>query len=234
MTRPPQTIVRVLKPKPNRFDPLLAGGVLVLAAIAIWIMSPMATGATGPLTSDTRIEVEVPVSTSVTPGWQAGDTNVRLPNAWLPGQSRDITSDGWRMTTNWANGYEVKIRSTTDPALRGSNSVDGKGAKSSFLDYRASGCPCPWNDAGYEKGIFGYSVSVESNATAPLEADKWGTSRAREWRGFTRTPYPVYSTAGGAGQYTMALHLRAMIPSGGTQVEGSYRANFVLSAHPLA
>lgn len=230
----PLTIARTLPAPPRRFDPVLAVGIAVLAAIALWVMAPLATGAPGPVTSDTRIEVEVPVATSVTPGWQAGDTAVKLPTAWLPGQIRDISSDGWRMTTNWANGYEVRVRATTDPALKGSNSVDGKGAKASFQDYKASGCPCPWSGAGYERGIFGYSVEVASNAAAPLDTAKWGTPRARAWRGFTRTPYPLYSTAGGQGQYTMNILLRAMIPTGATQVEGSYRAGFVLSAHPLA
>ena len=222
-------------PKIRRFDPVLLGALALLAAVALWTMAPLATSAVIPsVTSDTRIEVEVPVATSVTPGWTSGDTSVRLPDLSIPGESKDVTSPGWKMSTNWTNGYEVRIRATTDPALRGANAVDNKGARSSFEDYKTTAtCPCAWSGSGYTKGIFGYSASVASEGPAALDTTKWGTSTARKWRGFTTTGFPVYSTSGGTGEYTMSIHLRSMIPEGGTQLEGSYRARVVVSAHPI-
>jgi hypothetical protein len=138
------------------------------------------------------------------------------------------------MSTNWANGYEVRIRATTDPALRGANAVDGTGARSTFEDYKTTNCPCGWSGSGYAKGIFGYSVSVDSAGPTALDTSKWGSDSARKWRGFTTNSYRAYSTAGGTGEYTMDIHFRSMIPEGGTQLEGSYRAGIVVSAHPLA
>lgn len=218
----------------RRFDPVLACALVLLAGVASWTMAPLATGAGSSVSSDTRIEVDVPVSTSVTPGWQTG-TSVRLPDVSVPGEPRDVTSSGWRMSTNWRNGYEVRIRATTDPALRGLNSVDGDGARSSFADFKtASSCPCPWSGAGYTSGVFGYSISVSaSSGSAPRDAAKWGTAAQRNWRGFTKSSYRAYSTSGGAGQYTMSVHLRSMIPDGAVQPEGSYRSGIVVSAHPL-
>jgi hypothetical protein len=208
---------------------------VVIVAVVGWTTAPLATGAIAPVQGDLRIELDVPIATSVTPGWTAGDRDVRLPNLSMPGEPRDVTSAGWKMATNWANGYEVRIRATTDPALRGSNSVDGKAARSSFADYSTKDCPCPWSVGSFDRGVFGYSATVMSTTGAPvLGASKWGTSTSRRWRGFTRNAYPVYSTAGGSGQYVMSVHLRSMIPDGQTQLEGSYRAGFVLSAHPLA
>lgn len=229
MTRPARTR-SVLR----RVDPWLAAVLTLLAAAATWTAAPLASGALGPLTSDTRIELEVPITTSVTPGWEVGDASVRLPNITMPGEARDVTSRGWKMSTNWVNGYEVRVRATTNPALRGLNAVDGNGAKASFEDYRTTACPCPWSDADYSRGIFGYSVSVASSGgAAALGTAKWGTASARKWRGFTTGPYRAYSTAGGTGDYTMSLHLRSMIPDTGVQPEGSYRAGIVVSAHPL-
>jgi hypothetical protein len=206
--------------------------IALLVGVATWLMAPLATGATS-ATSDTRIELDVPVSTSVTPGWTTGDSQVRLANLTIPGEAHDVTSAGWKMSTNWANGYEVRIRATTDPALRGANSVDGKGAKASFLDYKTTNCPCSWSGSGYSQGIFGYSVSVASTGPAALDVSQWGTPTARKWRGFSRDSYRAYSTPGGTGDYTMSVHLRSMIPDGAVQVQGSYRAGFVVSAHPL-
>jgi hypothetical protein len=221
------------RPTARRLDPWLAGAITLLVAVATWTMAPLAAGALGPITSDTRIEVEVPVSTSVTPGWTTG-SDVRLPPASVTGIARDASSTGWKMATNWANGYEVRIRATSEPALRGQNAVDGAGARASFADYKTLNCPCAWSGSGYDKGIFGYSVSVASTGAAPLDTAKWGTSAARKWRGFDTASYPAYSTAGGTGEYTMSIHLRSMIPDGGVQLEGSYRAGIVVSAHPLA
>jgi hypothetical protein len=232
----PQSRTRALPaPAARRFDPWLCGALALLAAVALWTMAPLATGASiAPVQSDTRIEVEVPIATSVTPGWTTGDSSVRLPDLSIPGQTRDVSSDGWKMSTNWTNGYEVRIRATTDPALRGANAVDGKGARSSFDDYKTTNCPCGWSGSGFTKGIFGYSVSVDSTGPAALDTAKWGTDTARKWRGFSTDSYRAYSTAGGTGEYTMSIHLRSMIPDGGTQLEGSYRAGIVVSAHPLA
>jgi hypothetical protein len=212
---------------------VLACGLTLLVGVAAWTMAPFAIGALAPASSSARIELEVPVSTSVTPGWQTGDAQVRLPNATLPGETRDVTSAGWRMSTNWSNGYEVRVRSTTDPALRGVNSVDGLGAKASYKDYKTTNCPCGWSGSGYDQGIFGYSISVASAGPEALDTAKWGTSTSRKWRGFSKDSYRAYSTPGGTGDYTMSVHLRSMIPEGAAVVQGSYRAGFVVSAHPL-
>lgn len=219
----------------RRFDPVLVVVLMIAVGIAAWSMAPLASGAIAPVTSDTRIEVEVPIATAVTPGWQTGEADVRIPNLSMPGEPRDVSSDGWKMSTNWVNGYEVRIRATTDPALRGLNAVDGGGAKSSFEDFKTSAdCPCPWTGNGYTRGVFGYSIKVTSNSgTAALDTAKWGTPTARKWRGFAPSSYRAYSTAGGTGQYTMSVLLRSMIPEGATQLEGSYRAGIVVSAHPL-
>lgn len=208
---------------------------VVLCAVMAWIAAPLATGAAAPVSSDTRVEVEVPVATSVTPGWQAGQTAVRLPNLSIPGDAQDVTSDGWRLSANWTNGYEVRVASTTSPALRGRNSVDGFGADDSFADFSTGeACPCPWSGLGAKKGLFGYSVSVESsNGPVADDTAKWGDARSKKWRGFTKSSYRAFSTQGGTGDYTMALHLRTMIPDGAVQREGSYRAGLVLSVHPL-
>lgn len=229
-------ITRVRKrPLRERIDPWFLALSAIVVAVVAWTTAPLATGAIAPVQSDLRIELEVPIATSVTPGWTSGDRDVSLPDLSIPGEARDVTSAGWKMSTNWVNGYEVRIRATTDPALRGANSVDGQGARSSFADFTTKDCPCTWSTKGFERGVFGYSASVTSTTGATvLDADKWGSSANRKWRGFTRNSYPVYSTAGGTGQYAMSIHLRSMIPDGETQLEGSYRAGFVLSAHPLA
>ncbi len=224
------------RPRPlwQRIDPWLLAALAVLAAVAAWTMAPLAGGAIPSKQSDTRIEVDVPVATSVTPGWTTGNANVRLGNISLPGEQRDVTSTGWKMSTNWTKGYEVRIRATSSPAMRGANSVDGQGARSSFADYTTSGCPCPWKVDSFKQGVFGYSVSVASKTgSTVLDADKWGRPQARKWRGFSRSFYRAYSTEGGTGEYTMSVHLRSQIPENGTQLAGSYRASMVVSAHPL-
>src|SRR5688500_10652987 len=85
-------------PRPlwRRIDPWLLCVLAVIAAIAIWTMAPTAGGAGAPTPSDTRIEVAVPVATSVTPGWTSG-TDVRLGDVALAGEPIDATSSGWSM-----------------------------------------------------------------------------------------------------------------------------------------
>lgn len=201
----------------------------------IWTMAPLATGAISPAQDDLRIEVDVPVTTSVTPGWTTGETSIRMPNLTIAGEVRDVSSTGWRMSTNWVNGYQVKVRTTTEPALRGVNAVDGAGARASFADYATKDCPCPWNMSSFQRGVFGYSATVaHSSGLAATDTAKWGTSANRRWRGFTQEAYPIYATPGGQGQYAMSIHLRTMIPDGAVQPAGSYRASFIVSAHPLS
>lgn len=217
-----------------RWDPWLIGACSILLLAVGWSCAPFATAAFVPVTSSQRIEVTVPVSTSVTPGWRSGDTSVRLPDLGAPGQTRDATSAGWRLSTNWANGYEVRVRSTTAPALRGQNAVDGEGASESFQDYTQANCPCPWTTGSFDRGVFGYSVSVASTSGAqPVGAAKWGSSSNRSYRGFSRSSYQAFATPGGAGEYTMSVHFRTEIPQGTVQREGSYRGTMVVSVHPL-
>lgn len=224
------------RPRPRRIDPVVLVATLVLTAAVGWCCLPLATGAgPAPVNSGARVDLEVPVTTSVTPGWQSGDTSVRIPDLVVPGKPNDASSSGWRITTNWPNGYEVRIRSTSDPALRGSNSIDGTAARDSFSDFStAAACPCPWSTGAAKKGVFGYSVSVStSNGASAKDEERWGTNQGRKWRGFARGSYRAFSTPGGAGTYLMTLHMRSEIPDGTAQVEGSYRASVVVSTHPL-
>jgi hypothetical protein len=229
----PQT-QSVLPTRRRRIDPVLAAALLLLVAVATWIGAPMANGALTPASSGLSLSLNVPVSMSVTPGLTAGDTSVQLPALTLPGDPQDATSAGWRLSTNWQNGYEVRIRSTSSPALRGQNAVDGAGAPDAFNDFSmADGCPCPWSTAGGAKGVFGFSASVTGNGATVNGSSQWGTSAARKWRGLSRTSYRVFSTTGGTNQYGMSLMFRSEIPQTGTQTAGSYRAGFVVSASPL-
>lgn len=217
-----------------RSDPWFAATCAVLLTLVAWTCAPLATGALAPVSSSQRIELTVPVSAMVTPGWSQGDTSVRLADLSSPGQVRDTTSAGWKMSSNWSTGYEVRVRSTTSPALRGQNAVDGAGASDSFLDFTKESCPCPWNADGFKRGVFGYSVSVATTSgAAPIGAEQWGTSSAREYRGFSRTSYRAYSTAGSPSEHAITMHLRSEIPQGAVQREGSYRGTMVLSVHPL-
>jgi hypothetical protein len=187
------------------------------------------------VSSGARVNLDVPVTLSMTPGWKTGDTSVRLEDLTTPGVTVDASSAGWRLTTNYPNGYEVRIRSTSDPALRGTNAVDGNAAPDSFADFStAAACPCPWKNDTAKKGVFGYSVAVSNTDGAPAsDSSRWGTSAARKWRGFSKESYRAYSTVGGAGTYNMTLLLRSEVPSDAVQVEGSYRASVVVSTHPL-
>lgn len=216
-------------------DPVLSLGLALIAAMVLWTAAPGATATSvGSETHDLRIDMTVPISTAVTPGWTRGDTSVRLPNLSLPGEIKDVSSSGWRMATNWPKGYEVRVRSTTDPALRGRNAVDGSGASAAFLDFStADACPCPWSGAAYEHGVFGYSATVGTvRGGAAIGDGQWGSS-TKQYRGFTTDSYRLFSTPGGVGAYSWDVHFRSMIPEGRTQAEGSYRAGVILSAHPL-
>ncbi|MCW2972900.1 MAG: hypothetical protein JWN72_1173 [Thermoleophilia bacterium] len=219
----------------RRIDPVLASALVLLAALAAWIGAPMATGtAIAPASGNLNLRLDVPVATSVTPGLTAGDTSVRLPKLALPGDPQDATSTGWKLSTNWANGYEVRIRSTSNPALRGVNAVDGSGAPDAFADFSTDAdCPCPWSTTGSTKGVFGYSASVTGNGATVAGATKWGTSAARKWRGLNKSSYQLFSTTGGTNQYGLSLVFRSEIPQTAPQAAGSYRASFVISVSPL-
>lgn len=220
-------------PARRRVDPVLAGLALVIACVSAWCAAPLAFGAAASDSSLVRIDVDVPISTSVTPGFTPGEAAVRLDPAVLPGRIEDTMSRGWVMATNWAGGYEVRLRSTTDPALRGRNAIDGQGATGSFADFRTdAACPCPWSGRGFTTGVFGYSVTVATRGGGDA-LDTAGWADGSRFRGFDDTSYRAYSTPGGTGTYEMAIRFRSMIPEGGTQQSGSYRAAIVASAHPL-
>ncbi|MBC7460808.1 MAG: hypothetical protein H7287_05555 [Thermoleophilia bacterium] len=218
-----------------RIDPVLTSALLILVGVSVWIGAPIASGTSiAPAAGNLILRLDVPVATSVTPGLTAGDTSVRLPKLNLPGDPQDATSMGWKLSTNWANGYEVRIRSTSSPALRGVNAVDGSGAPDAFADFSTeSECPCPWSTTGSTKGVFGYSASVNGNGAMVVGASKWGTAATRKWRGLNKNSYQLFSTTGGANQYELALVFRSEIPLTAPQAAGSYRASFVISVSPL-
>ena len=117
-------------PKVRRPDPVISLVVLALACVGTWAFLPLAIGAgPAPVSSGARVNLDVPVTLSMTPGWKTGDTSVRMDDLTTPGVVNDATSTGWRLTTNYPRGYEVRVRSTTEPALRGSNSIDGNAAR---------------------------------------------------------------------------------------------------------
>lgn len=228
-------VKRHRRPLSERLDPWITLGIVVCLLFGTWTVAPLATGAIAPAQDDMRIELDVPITTSVTPGWTTGESSVELPNISMPGEPRDTSSSGWKMSTNWVKGYQVRIRATSDPALRGMNSIDGRGTRSSFADFKVGNCPCTWDVDAFQRGVFGYSATVSSSTGSVVSgATQWGTGANRRWRGFTREGFPLYSTAGGSGQFSMTIHLRSMIPDGAVQPEGSYRASFIVSAHPLS
>lgn len=218
-----------------RLDPLLGSLLLLLAGVAVWTCAPLASGSIAPVGSSMPIDLQVPVTQSVTPGWKSGDTSVRMPDITTPGDARDATSSGWKLSTNHSSGYEVRVRSTSDPALKGRNAVDGKGSPDFFADFKTQSCPCPWDVTGSPRGVFGISASVSASAgaAAPLDASRWGTPSSHKWRGLGKESYRVFSTSGGSGEYNMSLLFRTEIPDGAVQREGSYRASMVISMHPL-
>lgn len=209
--------------------PVLVGVLFV--GIVLWHVAPEAQGTDA--SSSARVDLGVDTVLAVAPTLTKGDRTVRLSDITLPGQQRNASSDGWQIATNYPSGYEVKIRSTTDPALSGRNAVDGDGARESFQDFRTSGCPCTWSTSGFSRGVFGYSADVSTaSGSAALDTSKWGSSGSRKWRGFDDSAYSIFETPGGDGTYALSLHFRTALPDGTTQPAGSYRANVVLSVAP--
>lgn len=200
-------------------------------ALCVWSTLPAAVAAVG--SKDTTVEVDVLPALAVAPSYATGNTTLSLPTVSLPGQDRQVSTRGWRLSSTWTGGYGVTLRSTTDPALKGANAVDGSGASGdSFQDFRTSGCPCPWVVSGFDRGVFGYSASVNSSVGTAGDAAQWGTSSARRWRGLSRSEYPVFDT-GGIGTFDLELHFRSQVPTSATQSAGSYRANLIVGIRPL-
>lgn len=218
-----------------RVDPVLLLVVVIFVALGCWIAAPGAIGAGETTSASTLLNLKVPITTAVLPGWTPGDTSIVMPNLSIPSETKDATSAGWVMSTNWENGYEVRIRSTTDPAMKGANAVDGRGTTDTFADFSTgTACPCEWTGSGFSKGVFGYSASISASSGDPaLDTTQWGTPANRRWRGLDDASYRVYSTPGGEGQYRMTLYFRSMIPQGATQAAGSYRTTAIVSVHPL-
>jgi hypothetical protein len=233
---PLRSHVAVRAAQPSRLDWLIrdwhlyAIALLVIVTLGAALM-PRAFAATS-ASSDTQINLTIPISVAVIPGLTRGDRTVNMPELTLPGISKTATSDGWKVSTNWAKGYEVQLASITDPAMQGNNAVDGKGAEGNFSDFGVSGCPCNWAASG-TRGVFGYTVEV-STASGPAATggDKWGTSAQHKWRGLTTGGYQLFATPGGVGEYPFSLKFRSEIPPNGVQPNGSYRANVVLSIVP--
>lgn len=215
----------------RRIDPLLAAALVVLAGLVVHTVSPMAFGVTK--TSDTQIQFDVEQSIAMAPGLTKGDTSVKMPDIVVPGQVMDAESDGWQISSNWALGYDVMIRSATDPALKGSNATDGDGSSDYFKDYTLGGCPCSWDTSSFTKGVFGYSAYVTATSGTPQDTAKWGTSSSHKWRGFDDTPYTLFET-GGMGAFDLVLYFRSTIPEDASQKAGSYRANVYLQIAPSA
>ncbi|MBC7645463.1 MAG: hypothetical protein H7123_10060, partial [Thermoleophilia bacterium] len=189
-------------------DPFIAGSIVTFVALFVWFAAPLATGATSG--ASTNVGFEIKSSLAVAPSLSPGDKLVRLGDLTAPGQQRDAVSNNWTMTTNWSGGYEVLVRSTTAPALRGRNATDGDGASDAFQDFlTGSACPCPWDIGGFSKGVFGYSATVTTQSgPAAVGSSKWGTSGVRKWRGFNNTDYLLYETNGGVGAYGLDLNFR--------------------------
>lgn len=213
-------------------DPWVAVMAAVVTGLCVWMSVPLATGATG--SGSTGVGFLVKSSIAVAPALQRGDSSVRLGDLTGPGQERTVSSDNWVMSTNWSSGYDVLIRSTTDPALRGGNAVDSNGARDAFVDFSTgTSCPCPWTTNGFTRGVFGYSAHVSTRSgPAAVGAGKWGGSGNWKWRGFDDTDYLLYETTGGTGSYDLDLNLRSALPPGAVQTAGSYRASLLLTIRP--
>ncbi len=215
-------------------DPVMIGAVALLALLIAWATLPRAY-AVQSASTDTTLLLGVDTVVAVAPTVSKGDVDVQLSDLTIPGQERNAESAGWRLATNYPTGYQVKVRSTTNPAMRGANATDGAGADDEFLDFTTSGCPCIWTTSGFSKGVFGYSAKVTtSSGGAALDTSKWGTASSRKWRGFDDTAYSLFTTPGGAGAYQLVLYLRTALPEDSAQTAGSYRANLVLSVEPAA
>lgn len=219
--------------QPARIDPVLLLVALVVMGVIAWAALPLADGVSA--SKDTRVQVTVdnaitiapPPPTSPLPTTGNG-ASVRLPDLIAAGQTADVTSNGWTLGSNWDAGYEVFIRATSNPALRGQAAVDGDGSRDSFQNFTAGACPCRWTTTGFTKGVFGYSASVGASAGSPTDTAQWGTSSNRKYRGLTTQDYRLYAS-GGRGTFDLSLLFRSQIPPGLTQAAGSYRATATLS-----
>lgn len=215
-------------------DPALVGAATLLVLLTAWVFIPRAQ-AVQSASTDATLLLGVDTVVAVAPTVSKGDVDVQLSDLTIPGQQRDAESAGWRLATNYPTGYQVKIRSTTNPAMRGANATDGAGADDEFADFSRSGCPCVWTTSGFSKGVFGYSAQVTtSSGGAALDTSKWGSASSRKWRGFDDTAYSLFTTPGGAGAYQLILYLRTALPEESAQTAGSYRANLVISVEPAA
>jgi hypothetical protein len=234
MHEPHTRVTALQRPTPNGWlrDPVVILIVACMALLAAWASMPSAFAVS--TSSDARLLLGADTVVAVAPAVTKGTRAVQLADLTIPGEQRDADSEGWRVTTNFPTGYDIKLRATSDPALRGINAVDGAGADDDFQDFSTAGCPCPWTTDGFSKGVFGYSASVNtSSGNAALDTSKWGASGAKKWRGFDDTAYSIFRTPGGAGSYQMTLHLRTALPPESNQAAGSYRTTLVLMVEPL-
>ncbi len=179
-----------------------------------------------------QIGLTVATSTAVAPGLTSGSTGVRLADLSTPGVPKTEVSSGWKLSTNWSGGYEMKVASSTDPAMKATDAVNSEGEVQNFSDFTTGGCPCDWSTSGFTSGVYGYSADVRTTSGATADGSKWGSSSNRKWRGFTRDSYTVFTTPGGTGAYEMDLYLRTEIPETAAQPAGSYRSTTVISVVP--
>lgn len=208
----------------QRFDPIVVLLCAVVVCVFLWGAAPFAGAVED--SGDVGIGVDVDPGIALTPPNSAGDTTIKLSDITAPGQQRNASSTGWGLTNaSWFAGYSVTVESVSDPALRGMNAVDGNGAPDSFSDYSTSGSPSTWNISTYTKGVFGYSVSSESDF---VDSAKWGTSSARKFRGFDDTPYTIASQDY-IGDADWDIHFRTELGVDAVQEAGSYRAPIIVS-----
>lgn len=215
----------------------LALAIIIIAGTLLWSLAPGA-GAVSQ-SGDVSLSVSTDRSIAVVPSFTrpGSSASIRLDDLTMPGQRRDASSAGWTLSSNWVLGYTVKIRSATDPAMRGANAIDGKGANDSMKDFYVTGqqCPCSWTTNGVTKAVFGYSAAVDGPSVGAT-ASKWGTgnstSTTRKWRGFRTDDYTLFSTSGGSGSTSVSIMLRSELPEAASQLNGSYRARIELSVRP--
>ena len=205
---------------------MLAAAWLSVAVAAAWQLTTTSLGASDQ--RDHGVGVVVDDAVAVAPSLRRGQVMTEMPIIRRPGQVRTTESAGWRVTSTWTPGYDMFLRASSNPALRGSNARDGRSAPSTFANHRVNGCPCPWSVSGADRGVFGYTMTGSASF---VDRNTWGTSSNRRWRGMTTTPYRV-AGAGSPGSWDFSLLFRSELPPGLTQPAGSYRANMVLSFVP--